>query len=204
MAPGNDLRDFWVAAAAAAPIIALANQVALTETFPAKQMMEQFAVLRRDLVARIKRSSSGRVTWNWSLRRNLKELAPWPVYYASYGNFLAQAIALYTALGALSTGRYLISPMVVIIIETLGLVMLVSTGMMSSFLRAGQEREKEQTIREREEQARRSLTPPGQTTHAIDWALQAWRNAKAKPGGTPQPAAAPSPDAEESGPRGRP
>lgn len=111
--------NFWLVAGAAAPIIALANQVTLTESWGALEFFREAE--RRNPkgpihgVARTGRIATGRS------------------YLVGYVNTGIQALALTFALSSLEVGRDVVSLTLVGLMEALGLVAVFFTALYSGF-----------------------------------------------------------------------
>jgi hypothetical protein len=108
--------NFWVAAAAAAPVIAVANLVSLGDVGSLRLHPNW-----------TKDPTVGR--YNIALNRRLSRL-----YVVSYVNLLAQALALGTALVELAAvpGRRQVPLLLVAIIEALGIAVLADTSILRS------------------------------------------------------------------------
>jgi hypothetical protein len=121
--------DFWVAAAAAAPVIALANVVTIGDSlgflydFP--DVAEDVAILNRGKRrGQIERRA---VEFTESVRR--------AVLVASIANLVLQALALLACLISLGVGSSAIVAIPVIIVEVLGLLLLGPAAFGSSVVR---------------------------------------------------------------------
>ena len=119
--------SFWVAVAAAAPVIALANQFILIEAMPVKL---RFVRMLHDSKAPDKVRSTAKTG------KRLANLT----YYLSYINLVAQAAMLASALVSLGSRQDVISLLVPQVIEPAGLCLIATAVGPLSLLREVRER----------------------------------------------------------------
>jgi hypothetical protein len=114
--------SFWVAVAAAAPIIALANQVTVTDSLGMQRTFE--SVLARnpsDIIRKVAKQGI-------KATRN--------AYWVAYTNLFAQATMLIFALSSLQFGNDLFSLPASVSVEAIGLALILATSIFSGTVRA--------------------------------------------------------------------
>jgi hypothetical protein len=123
MALTDNLRDFWVVAGTAAPIIALANQVALGD---ALGKGKYYRIARDGYTQAIRTSAKGVIAsarWLWSI---------------SYVNLLLQAMVLFWSLLNLIS-NISFGATTVAVIELVGILILIGSAMATHAVRNNQQ-----------------------------------------------------------------
>jgi uncharacterized membrane protein YbhN (UPF0104 family) len=116
MALSENARDFWVAAAAAAPVIALAGIVSIPDAFVAGNKLKRTNVTERRAV------TSG--------RQLVGPPNGWVIVY-SISNLVAQSFVLIVALLALLDDGMPIPGISVVVIEGVGLLLLLLAALLA-------------------------------------------------------------------------
>jgi hypothetical protein len=119
-------KDFWLAVAAAAPIIALATQVAVTQSFGSAFFFRR--VRRRSTSAEARRFAA----------------RGWKVavigYFVSYGNVVMQGVALAIALVSLDRGEDYTQTATASLLLILGLIVVIISALASAAISGNRER----------------------------------------------------------------
>jgi hypothetical protein len=123
MALSDSMRDFWVVAGTAAPVIALANQVAIGYSLGS---------------ARLLRNAGKDSSRSAGARKSARRASRWTgaLYLVSLVNLAAQAAALGAALGTLADGHAAVSPRLEGLLVTYGLAAVMVSALLSGAAQA--------------------------------------------------------------------